>query len=273
VLRIFVYSLLLANILLIALRLLYPDYGKTEEPVRVTLPAKKLPTIELVRDLPATEMAGDPSISNPAGTTGTETPEDRPETAADSRFLEQQPMACIQVGPFENEASMAELKAELSTLFDRVESHEKRSIVDRGYWVYLPKYASRAEAEQAVNDLTAVGAREFYIMPDGAMANAISLGVYDRREGAEERRQQLNDLGVTLDIMIEPRTEIRTQFWMEAGPVSALSPTLIELSFNNPDIQQLQVDCSITQPRVETGMEMEDLATGPTEPDAITEQN
>lgn len=271
--RIFVFSLLLANILLIAMRLLQPDSGNSAAPVRVEFPSKKLPTIELAENLPETEMTGEASASGlPAPASG-EAESVSPELGWTPTPVELQPMSCIQVGPFEDEASMAELKAELTTLFDRVQSRERRSIVDKGYWVFLPKYSTRAEAEQANKDLAAAGVREFYIMPDGAMANAISLGVYERLDRAEERRQQLNDLGLTLDVMIEPQTEIQTRYWMEAGPVNALNPTLIELSYNNPDVTQTQVDCSSGDSRSETGVALEDLAAGAVSDDEASEQN
>jgi hypothetical protein len=179
--------------------------------------------------------------------------------------MDQESMACIQVGPFENEASMVGLKTELSQLFGRVQTREKQSIVDKGYWVYVPKYPTRAEAEQAVRELSAAGAREFYIVPDGTMANSISLGFYARRERAEDRRQRLNDFGLTLDFMIEPQTEIETSYWMEAGPVNPLNPTLIGLSHNNPDVQQIQVNCTGGDPREEPGAVLEDLAAGTAE--------
>ena len=264
-LRIFVFSLLLANILLIAVRMMQPDSGSSAAPVQVEFPSRKLPTIELAENLPENEISEDASAleqvaSDPAG-------EDPPETASaltgsdvDSEPIDQESMACIQVGPFENEASMDELKAELTQLFDRVQTREKRSIVDKGYWVYVPKYPTRAEAEQAVRELTAAGAREFYIVPDGTMANAISLGFYARRERAEERRLRLNDLGLTLDYMIEPQTEIESSYWMEAGPVNPLNPTLIGLSYNNPDVQQIQVSCAGGESREEPGVALEDRA-------------
>jgi len=265
VLRIFVFSLLLANILLIALRLLQPDSGDSAAPDSVEFESGKLPTIGLADELSETGL--------PAQTSAENVEPGLPEPDSAATPVEPQPMSCIQVGPFEDEASMAELKAELTILFDRVQSREKRSIVDKGYWVFLPKYPTRVEAEQAIKDMTAAGAREFYVMPDGAMANAISLGVYGSLERAEERRKQLNDLGLKLDVMIEPQTEIQTRYWMEAGPVNALNPTLIELSYNNPDVTQIQVDCSVGESRSEPGIEPEDLAAGVGNGDQTAEPN
>lgn len=265
VLRILVFSLLLANILLIALRMMQPDSGSSAAPAQAEFPSRKLPTIELAESLPENEMSEDAptlgqAVTDSTGQEPAEATSALTGSDVDSAPIDQESMACIQVGPFENEASMVELKAELSQLFDSVQTREKRSIVDKGFWVYVPKYSTRAEAEQAVRELTAAGARELYIVPDGTMANAISLGFYARRERAEDRRLRLNDLGLVLDFMIEPQTEIEMSYWMEAGPVNPLNPTLIGLSYNNPDVQQIQVDCTGGEPRVEPGATLEDLA-------------
>lgn len=279
-LRIFVYSLLLANILLIAMRMLQPDTEEAAAPPRVVSSASNLPSIELAENLPE-ESATVTSVDNaepdseiepglPASTGETQLLSGKDNSAP---IREQQSMACIQVGPFETEESLADLQVELGQLFDRVQSRETRSIVDKGYWVYLPSYPTRAQAAQVIKEMSAAGAREFYIVPDGSMVNAISLGVYERRERAERRRQQLNDLGLMFDFMIEPQTEIETRYYLEAGPVNALNPTLIELSYNNPDTQQIQVDCSFTGPNPEPGVAFQDLVTESADDGSTAEQN
>ena len=261
-LRIFVFSLLLANILLIALRLMQPDSGGSAAPVQVDAASNKLPTIELAENLPGTENSNEASAPGlPAQISAGELKEEATRALDVSEMastpIEQRSMACIEVGPFENENAMAELKAKLVELFDWVQSREKQSIVDKGFWVYLPQFPSRAQAEQVARDISAAGVSELYIVPDGSMVNAISLGVYGRRERAEQRRQQLTNLGLTFDFMIEPQSEIESSYWLEAGPVSALNPTLIELSYNHPDIQQKQVDCSGGEPRQAPGIARE----------------
>ena len=234
-LRIFVYSLLLANILLITMRMLQPEPETPPAVIRMSTPVKKLPTIELVEVQSSTSDSATPVVI--------EQPEQSVEPQ-EQPMPEAGPMACIRVGPFETIEEYATLENELNQLFDRVQTRESRSIVDKGYWVYLQAYDSRAQASQVMKALTSAGARDFYIVPEGSMQNAISLGVYDRRQSAERRREQLNNLGLTMDFMIEPQTEIETRYYLEAGPVNALNPTLIELSYNNPDTAQIQIDCS-----------------------------
>jgi len=246
VLRMFVLGLLLVNIVLITLRLMQPDDEEVSSAAATSQESEPLAGIELVGDtLPGDasaglEEAGEPIVAETPEKTVTETVE--PEVSS-----------CVRLGPFDSENGMAGLQSELRGLFSRVHTRETKSIADKGYWVYLPPYSTRAEADKAMELLTAAGASDFYVVPRGKSVNAVSLGIFARRERAESRRGQLRQLGLGLDIVVELQTEIQTQYWLEAGPVDALNPALIQLSISHADVQQLQISCpaeSIEPPSV-----------------------
>lgn len=236
VLRMFVLGLLLVNIVLITLRLMQPDDEEVSSAAATSQESEPLAGIELVEDtLPGDasaglEEAGEPIVAETPEKTVTETVE--PEVSS-----------CVRLGPFDSENGMAGLQSELRGLFSRVHTRETKSIADKGYWVYLPPYSTRAEADKAMELLTAAGASDFYVVPRGKSVNAVSLGIFARRERAESRRGQLRQLGLGLDIVVELQTEIQTQYWLEAGPVDALNPALIQLSISHADVQQLQISC------------------------------
>ena len=229
VLRIIVLGLLLANILLIALRVLQPDAGENMVSAE--------PGPELTA-LPRIELAGEALP-----------PDDDAETQTSVEFRDlamasgSDELGCIRFGPFEAESELQALQPDLQKLFDGVHARETNSLVETGYWVFLPPHSTRPEAEQTMEQLTTAGARDLYVVPRGDLVNAVSLGMYDSRERAESRREQLAGLDPELNIAIQLQAEMQTRFWLEAGPVDALNPVLIQLSLNHPDVQRTQIRC------------------------------
>ncbi|MDI9250696.1 SPOR domain-containing protein, partial [Stenotrophomonas sp. RS-48] len=55
------------------------------------------------------------------------------------------------------------------------------------YRVLLPAAASREEAQATVKRIVAAGLGDYYIISQGEDANAVALGQYRNREGAERR--------------------------------------------------------------------------------------
>jgi len=227
----FVLGLILVNVALIALRLF--DGGDEAADATIVNDAATVrqntpQTIELLEDTPPGDEGAEPR-------TGTDSVV---EAAGDPDGHD-----CIRIGPFDSESEQAGLESELQHLFSRVHSRETKSIVDDGYWVFLPSYPTRADAELAVDKLKAAGVGDYYRVREGDSINAVSLGIYDRREPAEARRKQVRGLVPALDIVVELKTKIKSQYWLEAGPVDALNPALIQLSLSHPGAEQRQITC------------------------------
>ena len=235
-LRMFVWGLLLVNIVLITLRLMQPDAEEASPASATRAESEPLAGIELIEDsLPANAITGLEQAAEPIVA-------DTPQQA-NEETIEPEALSCARLGPFDSEIDMAGLQSELQGLFSLVQTRETKSIVDKGYWVYLPAYSTRAKADEVTELLTTAGASDFYIVPRGKSVNAVSLGIYAQREWAETRRGQIRKLGLGVDIVVELQTEIISQFWLEAGPVDALNPALIQLSISHPDVQHLQISC------------------------------
>jgi hypothetical protein len=227
----FVLGLILVNVALIALRM-FDSGGEEAGPDVATAAVQQNappPTIELLEDTPSGEAETEPETGDDSDVEAAGRPDGH---------------ACVRIGPFDSESEQAGLKSELQKLFSRVHSRESKSIIDDGYWVFLPSHSTRAEAELAVDKLKAAGVGDYYRVREGNSINAVSLGIYDRREPAEERRKQVRGLVPGLDIVVELKTKIKSQYWLEAGPVDALNPALIQLSLSHPNAEQRQIACS-----------------------------
>lgn len=251
-LRIIVIALLVANILLFAMKFMQPDADdagpvESNSPTEPTSPKNApQPEIEPVEDESPEDGLGNLQVSEEPDDTAPESEaelESMAEPQSGAAMAVADVINCVRLGPFESESQMASLRTELQNSFNRVQPRETKSIVDKGFWVLLPPYSTRAEVEKTVDQLSEAGVGDTYIVPNGESANAVSLGIYARRERAEQRRGEINARLPGLNIVVELRTEIQSQYWLDAGPVDALDPALIQLSVGHPDVNQLQIGC------------------------------
>ena len=251
-LRIFVFGLILANILFIALNFLQPDAEITGEVTEKPVETAKLPRIELVDNTmpPGSGTHGQAAEEPDPQQVPEQFPEQVPEQFSEqvpeelaAVASEPDPAMCIRIGPFDTEAELTSLQPELERWFERVQRHETTSLVEKGYWVFLAPFATREEAEKEVVRLSSAGVKDYYVVPRGNSANAISLGVYDKKEPAENRQRQLAALGLGLEIGIEQQSESQSQYWLDAGPTNDMSPGLDQWSISHPDTRHRQIPC------------------------------
>lgn len=127
---------------------------------------------------------------------------------------------CAEFGPFADRSSAIVAAATLGQNESNFEiAPRKVSIVD-SYRVYFPPYPTAAAAQAMRARLRSAGVKDVYIIPGGAQQNAVSVGVFKDRDGAERRRRHLGDLG------FEPRIEplVRhdeERYWIRVNSASA----------------------------------------------------
>lgn len=129
-------------------------------------------------------------------------------------------LACATYGPFTGGA-VAQAADRLRQLGLTSEQHSIPGKAKLGYWVYLPPFSSRKEADAAAAMLRKRGVTDIYVVTDEANRNAISLGVFSQREGAVERVKQMKKIGFKPALAERFRDEPR--YWLDArGAASAL---------------------------------------------------
>jgi hypothetical protein len=72
-----------------------------------------------------------------------------------------------------------------------------------GYWVHIPSLKTRREAENKVEELKRLGIREYFIMQESGDSFAVSLGLFSTPGAAESTLAALRDRGVRQARMIE----------------------------------------------------------------------
>lgn len=133
------------------------------------------------------------------------------------------PLQCISLGPF---ADRDTAMAAQSRAGDLVQRSRLREVAKPGasstYRVMMPAAASREEAQATVKRIAAAGISDYYIMAQGEDANAIALGQYRNREGAERRLAALSAAGFTARLV--GGSEGTAQWWVDAALADKASP-------------------------------------------------
>ena len=79
-------------------------------------------------------------------------------------------------------------------------------------WVIFPPLPSRAAAQAKLDELSAVGITDMFIVSSGAWANALSLGLYANEDLARRRVRELEEKNVH-GIRIEPQPKQGTAYY------------------------------------------------------------
>ena len=128
---------------------------------------------------------------------------------------------CVSYGPFPSADAEAQGMSRLKTAGLTVSPRTVAGKAKFGYWVYLPPFASRKEADAATAMLKKRGVADIYVVADEANRNAVSLGVFSQKDGAVQREKEIRKLGLRPQLTERFRDEAR--YWLDAkGPDAAL---------------------------------------------------
>jgi cell division septation protein DedD len=149
-------------------------------------------------------------------------------------------LTCASLGPFraEDDASSAAARLAAEGFSPRQRSAEV--VVGGGYWVHLPPYPTRAEAQRAVAQINEKGVPDAYIVRTGEDINAIALGLLTELARAERLADEVRAIG--FDAQIAERTLSDTVFWVDVDvdDISRIDPANFQTS---PDrIARLRVE-------------------------------
>ncbi|WP_349572578.1 SPOR domain-containing protein [Azotobacter salinestris] len=150
---------------------------------------------------------------------------------------------CLFLGGFQSEEKGRQIVQRLLSLdiASRIERQER--VVAADYWVYLPPLASRQASLQQVRELQAKKI-DSYVIAQGDLINAVSLGVFSRAESAEAAVQRFRVAGYEPVVRELPR--VRQDYWVRVMPESArlLDERLMKgLGRSFPGLRQQKKEC------------------------------
>ena len=110
--------------------------------------------------------------------------------------------ACFTLGPFNDEASVQQIRGRLEDKASSVSMRKKEENRVHRYWVYLPAFDSRKQAIAKSRELGRKKVKDYYIVRSGDNNNSISLGHFKEKAHADRRVKKLKRLG------FEPELEV-----------------------------------------------------------------
>jgi cell division protein FtsN len=173
-----------------------------------------------------------PASAPPAATAAAAPPSATPAPA---------PAQCLSLGPFADRAAAMAAQGNAGSLLQRSRLREVPNAGASTYRVIMPASASREEAQALVKQIAAAGISDYYILGQGEDANAIALGQYRNREGAERRMAALSAAGFNARL-VASGGDGSAQWWVDATLAEGSSPNAARQ--RSGAAQQRSLDCA-----------------------------
>ena len=134
-----------------------------------------------------------------------------PEPAIDT--ASRTPSTCLALGPFATPQDLRNARQALATQATRMRSRQEQSSQTRGWWVYLPAAASRAQALQQARQLDQHHISDYFVVSSGDQPNTISLGLFKDPANARKRRDDIVAAG--FPARMSERSENVPEYWLD----------------------------------------------------------
>ena len=148
---------------------------------------------------------------------------------------------CFTLGPFHSSEDRDDVRRRLQEVSTRISGRETEALVEKGYWVFMPPYATLLEANKELLALQALGLKDIGIIYDGEWTNAISLGYFLRQENAQRRKQDLERKGHKPVILIQRQAEPR--YWLDYEQTPGSGLIALDMQNRPNDFMQRPVPC------------------------------
>jgi hypothetical protein len=129
---------------------------------------------------------------------------------------------CVSYGPFQSADAAGQGMTRLKGAGLAVAQRTVPGKAKLGYWVYLPPFGSRKEADAATGMLKKRGVSDIYVVTDEANRNAVSLGVFSQKGFAIQREKEIRKIGLKPQIAERFRDEAR--YWLDARGAQGALP-------------------------------------------------
>lgn len=121
--------------------------------------------------------------------------------------------SCLALGPFATPQDLRDARSALSPQSVRMRSRQEQTTRSRGWWVYLPASASRAQALEQARQLEARHIGDYFVVSTGDQSNTISLGLFKDPDNARKRRDEVVTAG--FPAQMSERTESVPEYWLD----------------------------------------------------------
>ncbi len=149
---------------------------------------------------------------------------------------------CFSIGPFDSDAAAIAASARIAAQATRIRPREVPGQKASGYIVSLPPLPDREAAQALAQRIGAAGFEDYLVVSGGSQANAIALGRYGSREGAERRQSALKAAGFDAQVQAIGN-ESPSQWWLDIAAIEAT--TASQLKRAAAAAQSRSLDCAM----------------------------
>ncbi|WP_369914939.1 SPOR domain-containing protein [Xanthomonas sp. NCPPB 3005] len=196
----------------------------------VAAPAADAPATTAVPAAAAPAAAAAPPPQQPKAPSVAAAPAAEPATAP----------VCLSLGPYPDRAA-AETAAAALGAAPRPRLREVGDGDATSFRVLLPTIGGEDGVKAAVDRIVAAGIRDYYPIREGDAGNAIALGQYRSREGAERRKAELAKAGFNVDL-IPSGGSGQSRWWLDLRTDSAAQAATLRRQLGAQ--RQRALDCA-----------------------------
>lgn len=186
----------------------------------------------------ATATEAKPAALPPAATAAVDT---KPDPAKPAEVKPPAVVQCASLGPYTTQAQAQVAMTALGADAARPRLREVPGKAASSYRVLIAPAATREEAQATAKRIVEAGFSDYFIVSQGEEANAVALGQYRNREGAERRLATLTAAGFPAKLATSG-TEIAPSWWVDAATAGAATPA--SLKQRAAAAQQQSLDCA-----------------------------
>ncbi|WP_369941145.1 SPOR domain-containing protein [Xanthomonas medicagonis] len=148
---------------------------------------------------------------------------------------------CQSLGPYPDRAAAEAAVARLGGAAPRPRLREVGDGDATSFRVVLPTIGGEDGIKAAVERIVAAGIRDYYPLRQGDAGNAIALGQYRSREGAERRQAELARAGFNADL-IPSGGSGQSQWWLDLRASNAAQASAVRRQLGAS--RQRTLDCA-----------------------------
>lgn len=150
-------------------------------------------------------------------------------------------LACLVWGSFAAEDA-ARAAAALARL-DLGDKLSQRKVGDAGWWVYLPPFKTKAEADRKASEVKALGIDDLYVVAENSQWRfALALGTFKTEEAANNYLAKLRQKGLR-SAAVGPRGTMSSIFVIR-DPGDAIAAKIAGLTADFPNVQLKVTACA-----------------------------
>jgi hypothetical protein len=149
---------------------------------------------------------------------------------------------CFRFGPFADAASAESAAAKLRASVQKATTRTT-SGGGKDWTVWLPPFADMTAAQAKALEIAGAGIKDYYVVAEGAQANAIMLGRYGSEANAQRRIAELQAKGIQARVL--PPQDAVSQSWVEVEATAGFASAAAQARIGAKSTQPL--DCAASR--------------------------